>query len=313
MAEQRCDWLETIGAGYGCRLRTQKLPIPEVTQKCLLADLAVMCVDAYSSLARGQESLAEESTDALPWLLDAASQFENLSELDNAINAILKGINFALEKNLIEKAYSFFAYGRSMYETGLIENDRSLNNSSTKARLLDVGYSIIDAAKKRKESAPETDLQAELKASLLSGVSLKKAEKEEGANNLVFSHGRALYEKKAKEYKDGAEKFIKSGIGKNGIVFACMGALSDLMLGKPREGMSYLVDIAAQQEVREEFLNHPCFEWAKLIFKAQVERDEEAVTKAQKIFLNIPWSYKDDREFGRRIMDSVTRRVRGQP
>ena len=103
MEETRCDWLEKIGSGYGCRLRTHKLPIPEVTQKCLNPDLAVMCVDAYSSLSRGQESLAEESTDALPWMIDAASQFENLGELDNAITAIVKAIEFAVEKGLLDQ------------------------------------------------------------------------------------------------------------------------------------------------------------------------------------------------------------------
>ncbi|MFW9851137.1 MAG: hypothetical protein ACFFF4_18575 [Candidatus Thorarchaeota archaeon] len=309
MEETRCEWLETIGSGYGCRLRTQKLPIPEVTQKCLNPDLAVMCVDAYSSLSRGQEELDNDSTDALPWLIDSASQFENLGELDNAITALLKGIDYAVKKNLLDQAYSSYAYGRSIYETGVTDSDTSLKDPNIKKSLLDAGQQLVEAAQKAKEGSALTDMQAELKASIMGGVSLKKAEKDEESKDLIVSHGRALYEKKAEEYKEGAENFIKSGIAKNSVIFACMGALSDLMLGKPREGMSYLIEIAAREDVREVFQSHPCFEWTKYVFKALVDRNNEAMDRAQTLFLKIPWSYKDDKELARRIMDSVKRRV----
>ena len=310
MEDTRCDWLDTIGAGYGCRLRTQKLPIPEVTQKCLNPDLAVMCVDAYSSLSRGQESLDADSTDALPWLIDSASQFENLGELDNAVTAIVKAIDYAIQKNLLDQAYSFYAFGRSLYERGKTDSDASLSNSSVKKSLLNAGMKIIESAQKGREGSPLTDMQAELKASLMSGVSLKKATKEEGNKDLIVSHGRALYEKKAKEYKEGADKYVKSGMAKNSVVFACMGALSDLMLGKLKEGMSYLAELANQEETGEVFQDHPCFEWTKQVFKAMVDRNAEAMDKAQTLFLSIPWSYKEDKELARRIMDSVTRRIK---
>ncbi|MCK5150389.1 MAG: hypothetical protein KAQ65_01050 [Candidatus Thorarchaeota archaeon] len=310
MEDTRCDWLDTIGAGYGCRLRTQKLPIPEVTQKCLNPDLAVMCVDAYSSLSRGQESLDADSTDALPWLIDSASQFENLGELDNAVTAIVKAIDYAIQKNLLDQAYSFYAFGRSLYERGKTDSDASLSNSSVKKSLLNAGMKIVESAQKGREGSPLTDMQAELKASLMSGVSLKKATKEEGNKDLIVSHGRALYEKKAKEYKEGADKYVKSGMAKNSVVFACMGALSDLMLGKLKEGMSYLAELANQEETGEVFQDHPCFEWTKQVFKAMVDRNAEAMDKAQTLFLSIPWSYKEDKELARRIMDSVTRRIK---
>ena len=310
MEDTRCDWLDTIGAGYGCRLRTQKLPIPEVTQKCLNPDLAVMCVDAYSSLSRGQESLDADSTDALPWLIDSASQLENLGELDNAVTAIVKAIDYAIQKNLLDQAYSFYAFGRSLYERGKTDSDASLSNSSVKKSLLNAGMKIVESAQKGREGSPLTDMQAELKASLMSGVSLKKATKEEGNKDLIVSHGRALYEKKAKEYKEGADKYVKSGMAKNSVVFACMGALSDLMLGKLKEGMSYLAELANQEETGEVFQDHPCFEWTKQVFKAMVDRNAEAMDKAQTLFLSIPWSYKEDKELARRIMDSVTRRIK---
>jgi len=309
MEETRCGWLETIGSGYGCRLRTQRLPIPEVTQKCLNPDLALMCVDAYSSLSRGHESLEEGSTDALPWMLDAASHFENLGELDNAIVAIIKALDFSVEKGLLDRAHSFFAYGRSIYETGILESDPSLSEPSIKMLLLDAGNSIIEASDKAAEGSPLSDMQAELKTAILTGDSLKKAEPEQDNKDLIFSHGRALYEKKAKEYKEGADKFIKSGIAKNGVIFACMSALSDLMLGNPKKGMSYLAQMAALPEAGDEFQDHPCFEWTKFVFKALVERDIEAMTHARKLFLSVPWSYKDDKALGSRIMDSVARRI----
>ena len=210
---------------------------------------------------------------------------------------------------MLDQAYSFYAFGRSLYERGKTDSDASLSNSSVKKSLVNAGTKIVERAQKGREGSPLTDMQAELKASLMSGVSLKKATKEEENKDLIVSHGRALYEKKAKEYKEGADKYVKSGIAKNSVVFACMGALSDLMLGKTKEGMSYLAELATQEETRDVFQDHPCFEWTKQLFKAMVDRDTEAMDKAQTLFLSIPWSYKEDKELARRIMDSVTRRI----
>ncbi|MFW9933508.1 MAG: hypothetical protein ACFFDR_12735, partial [Candidatus Thorarchaeota archaeon] len=282
---------------------------PEVTQKCLQTDLAVMCVDAYSSLSRGKESLNERSTDAFPWLMDAASQFENLGELDNSINAISIGVDFALKNNLVDKAYSFFSYGRTIYETGAIEGDPSVSNPAIKKHLISLGKRILNTSQDPIETSPLSAVQAELKASILGGVSLKKAEVAEEDRDLVISHGRALYERKAIEYREGAQKYFDSGIPGNGVVFACMAALSDLMLGKTKEGMSYLVKTAANPEVKDDFQGHPCFRWTRLVFKSLVDRSKETIVTAQKMFLQIPWSYKDDKEFARRVMESIERRL----
>lgn len=310
MEETKCGSLDKTDTGYFCELRKSKLPVPEVTQKCLQPDLAVMCVDAYSSLGRGQENLSEGSTDAFPWLMDAAGHFENLSELDNAINVISMGVKFALKNTLFDKAYSFFCYGRTIYETGVADEDSSITSPRVMKQLIGLGEEIIEAMKKPRDAAPLTAVQAELKASLVGGgVSLKKAERHEDDKDLVISHGRALYEKKAIEYKKGADKYFKSSITGNGIVFACMSALAQLMLGKPKEGMAYLAGIAAQEDLRDDFQDHPCFNYTKLVFKAQIERDKDSVVKAHKLFLQIPWSYKDDKEFARRIMESVERRI----
>jgi hypothetical protein len=310
MEETKCESLAKTDAGYYCKLRKSNLPVSEVTQKCLQPDFAVMCVDAYSSLARGQENLDEGSTDAFPWLMDAASHFENLSELDNAINVISIGIKFALKNTLFDKAYSFFCYGRTIYETGVADEDSSITSPQIRQHLVGLGEQIIEAMKKPREAAPLTAVQAELKASIVGGgVNLKKAERNEDDKDLVISHGRSLYEKKAIEYREGADKYFKSSIIGNGVVFACMSALAQLMLGKPKDGMAYLADIAAQDNVRDDFQDHPCFNWTKLVFKAQIERNKDAVVKAHKLFLQIPWSYKDDKEFARRIMESVERRI----
>jgi hypothetical protein len=69
------------------------------------------------------------------------------------------------------------------------------------------------------------------------------------------------------------------------------------------------VKIAATPESREDFQGHPCFKWTRLVFKALVDRDPDSIVKAQKLFLQIPWSYKDDKEFARRVMESVERRI----
>ena len=309
--EESCEYLEKITKGYGCKLRNQILPIADMTSKCSNPNLFDMCVDAYNSLARGQEAIDEGSTDSFLWLMESANQFENLGEIDNTINVVVKAIEFALSKTLGEKAYTFYCYGRAAYEEGVESNDSYVSNPDVERQLVDAGESIIETMKELKEGSLESDFQAELKASVLGGVSLKKAGKDE-SKDLVYSHGRSLYTKKAQEYKEGAEKYINTGIPGTAVVFACMGAISDLMLGKPKEGIAYLTKLASDSAIHNEFTDNPCFKWTKLVFKAQVEKNIDAIVRAQILFLEIPWSYKDDREFARRAMDSVQLRLSGQ-
>ncbi|MHA1933777.1 MAG: hypothetical protein ACW97A_00725 [Candidatus Thorarchaeota archaeon] len=309
--EESCEYLEKTTKGYGCKLRNQILPIAEMTSKCSNPDLFDMCIDAYNSLSRGQEAIDDESTDSFLWLMESANQFENLGEIDNTINVVVKAIEFALSKTLAEKAYTFYCYGRAAYEEGVESNDSYVSNPDVERQLVEAGESIIETMKELKEESLVSDFQAELKVSVLGGVSLKEAGKDE-SKDLVYSHGKSLYTKKAQEYKEGAEKYIKSGISGVAVIFACMGAISDLMLGKPKEGMAYLTKLASDSATHNEFTDNPCFKWTKLVFKAQVEKNIDAIERAQTIFLEIPWSYKDDREFARRAMDSVQLRLSGQ-
>ncbi len=294
-----------------CRLRGQKLPKAEVSSKCKKSELATICSDAYSSLSRGVEAIEKNSTDAFPWLIESATQFENLGEIDNAVAAYIKAIYFANKNDLAEKAYDFFRAAREAYETGYERKDSSLKDPAVKETLAKAGNSIIDKMRKISEKSDLTDMQAELKAAVLGGVALKKAEPETSRppRDLIISHGRSLYEKKAEEYKDGAKSYIESGMIKNAVILACMGALSDLMLGKPKEGMAYLTGVASSAGNTQVFNEHPCFEWTKLIFKVLISRDADLMVEAHKRFLEIPWSFKDDREFARRVMESVERRL----
>ncbi|TFG14794.1 hypothetical protein EU537_02310 [Candidatus Thorarchaeota archaeon] len=281
------------------------LSIKEVAQKCRDEDFSVICVDAYKALKHGNEGIENESTDAFPWLSEAAEYFLTLAEYDNAINSLTKAIDLAISFNLIGKAYSFFTKARNIYETGINEGANSVSDAE-KTRLKASGLNIIEAAKTSEEVNALADMQAELKASILGGVSLKKAEKDEN-KGIVISHGDALYKKKSKEYKESTQKFIDSGIPKSAVVFACMGALADLMLNKPKEGLAYLTEIAEKN--RQAFQYHPCFEWTKLIFRIAIQNDKESIVRARKEFLQIPFSYRDDREFARRVMESVAARI----
>ncbi|MGY5858069.1 MAG: hypothetical protein RTU63_01770 [Candidatus Thorarchaeota archaeon] len=309
---KNCTWLGVDDNGKDkCRLRGVKLSGAEVSTKCKKADLATMCADAYSSLSRGQEAIYKNSTDAFPWLIEAASQFENLGEIDNAIEAYSKAIHFANKNDLAEKAYDFFRAARVAYEKGYENKDPSLKNPAIKDNLAKAGQSIVDRMRKLSEKSDLTDMQTELKAAVLGGVSLKKAETEQASEprDLIISHGRSLYEKKAEEYKDGAKSYIESGMIKNAVILSCMGALSDLMLGKPKEGMAYLAEVASASGNSQIFNEHTCFEWTKLVFKVLISRDENLMITVNKLFLEIPWSFKDDREFARRVMESVERRI----
>jgi hypothetical protein len=309
---EKCTWLSIDDNEKDrCRLRGQKLPSAEVSSKCKKVDLATICADAYSSLSHGQEAIYKNSTDAFPWLIEAATQFENLGELDNAIEAYSKAIHFANKNDLTEKAYDFFRAARTAYEKGFESKDTSLKDPAIKDNLAKAGQSIVDKMRKLSEKSDLTDMQTELKAAVLGGVSLKKAETEQvrEPRDLIFSHGRSLYEKKAEEYKDGAKSYIKSGMIKNAVILSCMGALSDLMLGKPKEGISYLTGVASASGNSQVFNEHPCFEWTKLVFKALISRDANLMITVNKLFLEIPWSFKDDREYARRVMESVERRI----
>jgi hypothetical protein len=293
-------------------LRNVSLPRGEVVAKCTKSDLAVICVDAYSALSKGLESLKASSTDSFLWLVESANQFENLGETDNAINATVKAIEFATKMNLIDRGYEIFRYARNMLENGMVAKDPSLASPMIKQSLVKCGEKLIEAARKIAAGSPVADMQAELKASILGGVSLKKTEEavqEEEKDKLVISHGRSLYEKKASEYKEGAETYLASGITANAITFSCLGALADLMLGKPKDGLLYLTEFTEQSGLKEDFNNHPCFQWTRLVFKGLISRDQDSLLEANKIFLNIPWSFRDDQEFARRAMESVERRI----
>jgi len=310
--QEVCKWLADSKSGNTCRLRNVALARGEVAAKCTKADLAVICIDAYTALSKGLESLKLNSTDSFLWLVDSANQFENLGETDNAIMAAIKAIDFAAKMNLIERGYEVFRYARNMLENGAANKDPSLASPMIKQTLVKSGEKIIDAARKIATGSPVADMQAELKASILGGVSLKKTEqavKEEQKDKLVISHGRSLYEKKALEYKEGADTYLASGIKQNAITFSCLGALADLMLGKPKDGLLYLTQFTDESGIKEEFNNHPCFQWTRLVFKGLISRDQDAIVEANKIFLNIPWSFRDDHEFARRAMESVERRI----
>jgi len=309
---EKCTWLAVNEDGKDtCRLRGQRLPKAEVSSKCTKTDLATICADAYSSLARGVEAIEKNSTDAFPWLIESATQFENLGETDNAIMAYVKSIYFATKNDLAEKAYDFFRAARTAYENGLMENDPSLKDPAIKNNLAKAGNAIIDRMRKISEKTDLTDMQSELKAAVLGGVSLKKVKEVElrVPRDLIISHGRSLYEKKGEEYKDGAKAYIESGMIKNAVILSCMGALSDLMLGKPKEGMAYLAEVASTTGNSQVFHEHPCFEWTKTVFKALISRDATLMITVNKLFLEIPWSFKDDREFARRVLQSVERRI----
>ncbi len=305
----KCKWLDTMAKGYGCKLRNQLLAVAEATAKCAKPELADICIDAYNSLTRAQESIDANSTDAFPWLIGSASQFENLGEFDNAIGAYVKAINFAANLTLIERGYESFCKARQMLEDGLLRSDSSLQSPALKQELAKAGQKLIKSVKTALEGSPQADLQAELKASILGGFSLKRAEKEDDMKDLVIVDGKALYEKKAVEYKEGADKYIQSGMLKNAIVFACMAALADLMLGRPKEGISYLATTAADSGHKDEFTESLVFEWTKLVFKSLVGKDVAAIDEATTLFLQIPWGFRDDKEFGRRVMDSVRRKI----
>ena len=307
--ENRCEWLVDSDKEYSCKLRNMLLPKPEVSEKCLVEDKFVLCIDAYKSLHNGQEAIKNQSTDAFPWLLESANQFENLRETDNAVQVIVKAINLATRMNLIERGYEFFRYARAAFEHGIARGDPSLRNPAAKDALVKAGKSLVTAARKRAEGTAMSDFQAELKAGILGGISLKKAEKEEEEGGLVAVDGRQLYSKKSKEYKEGAETYLESGMIGNAVTFACMGALADLMLGKPKDGLVYLTNFTNKSEKKEKILANPCFQWTKLIFSALVNKDSDSIEKAKTLFFQIPWSFKDDKMFAQRVMKSVARRL----
>lgn len=303
-----CDWLQSSLSGFSCRLRNQGLTRAEVSAKCSNSDLAAICVDAYTSLAKAQEGIDSGSTDAFPFLVDSAIHFESLQELDNAVMAYVKGINFAAGFGLTDKGYEMFRLARNVFENGVLHSDPSLKSPGIKQTLIKAGQGLIESARKKTEQAPAMDVHAELKAGILGGFGLKKVEKRE-TKDIVKIDGQQLYEQKAQEYRDSADTYMRSGMVKSAVIFACMAALADLMLGKAAEGMAYLTQIAADSGQRDTFNENPCFQWTKLVFKAHVSKDTAAIEQAQTQFLQIPWGFKDDHEFARRVMDGIAKRI----
>ncbi len=305
---ENCEWLGHGSSGYKCKFRNASISVAEVTSKCSNSTLASLCVTAYSSLSRARESIAEKSTDTFPWIIDSATHFQSIKEYDNAIMVYIKGIEFAISISLSEKAYQLFCEARRVFENAIEAQDPSIKDPMVKRALVKAGNEIIEAMKKTPEESIMADMQAELKASILGGISLKKAERQDKIG-IVVVDGRQLYEKKAKEYREGAETYIQSGIAANAIVFVCMAALADLMLGKTKEGLRYLKQVIEESGMSEKFQQSIVFRWTKLILRAHIENDIEAIDQARKMYYEIPWSFKDDKEFARRVMDAIFNRL----
>lgn len=308
VSAENCDWLDHGTSGYKCKFRNTNISVAEVTSKCSNPTLASLCVTAYSSLSRARESIAEKSTDAFPWIIDSATHFQSIKEYDNAIMVFVKGIEFAIRINLIEKGYQLFCDARTVFEEAVEAQDPSIKDPMIKRALLKAGNDVIAAMQKSPDESIMADMQAELKASILGGISLKKAEKQDRLGVVVVD-GRQLYEKKAREYREGAETYIRSGIVANAIVFVCMAALADLMLGKTKEGLRYLKQTIEDSGMSEKFQKSIVFKWTKLVLKAHIENDVDAIDQARKMYYEIPWSFKDDQEFARRVMDAIFNRL----
>lgn len=305
---ENCEWLDRGSSGYKCKFRNTSISVAEVTSKCLDPTLASLCVTAYSSLSRAREAIAEKSTDAFPWITDSSAHFQSIKEYDNAIMVLVKGIEFAISINLPDKGYQLFCDAREIFEEAIEARDTSIKDPTVKHALVRAGNDVIAAMRKTPEESLLADMQAELKASILGGISLKKAEKQDKIG-IVVVDGRQLYEKKAKEYREGAETYIQSGIVANAIVFVCMAALAYLMLGKTKEGLKYLKQTIDESGFSEKFQKSIVFKWTKLILRAHIENDVEAIDQARKIYYEIPWSFKDDKEFARRVMDAIFNRL----
>ena len=270
-----------------------------------------MCFSAYTSLSRAAEAIEQKSTDAFMWLMDASTHFQNLQEYDNAIMALIKGIEFGIKIELKGKSYKFYCNARAIYEDAKNQEDPTVENPVIKQSLLNAGNKLIEAMKKKPQESILADMQAELKASILGGISLRKAEKRD-EQGIVVVDGRQLYEKKAKEYREGAETYFDSGIIGNAITFVCLAALAELMLGRAKAGITYLKRVIADSGLNEKFQDNIVFKWTKLLLRAHVENDVEAIDQARKLYYEIPWSFKDDKEFARRVMDAIFNRVTSQ-
>jgi hypothetical protein len=306
---QRCKWLDRIQKGYACKVRKQVLPLAEVTSKCSKADLAKLCLDAYEALTEGEEARRNRSTDAFPWFLQAAHNFQELDEKDNAILAFRRGVDFAAEMGLVGQGYNFFRQAREIFESGIGAPEETIEE--IREKLANSGWELINSTERASERDVQADLQAELKASIMEGLNLQKVEREEGEHFVVVDRGK-LYAKKSEEYREGAQKYLESGIDHNAILFACMAAVADLMMGNAKRGLNYLRNFAKSQGLRQKIRNNVSFEWAKLLFKGAIERDVGALDQARKVFLQVPFGFKDDREFGRRVMDSIYSKVTGE-
>ncbi|MFO7835434.1 MAG: hypothetical protein R6V83_02175 [Candidatus Thorarchaeota archaeon] len=303
---QRCKWLDRIKNGYACKIRKQVLPLAEVTSKCSKAKLAKLCVGAYKALTEAEEAGQKKSTDTFPWLLQAARNFQQLDEKDNAILAFRRGVNLAAEMGLVARGYDLFRQARELFESGVDASDEDIEQ--IKKRLAEAGWKLIESAERVSERDVQADLQAELKASIMGGLSLKTVEREEEEHFVVVDR-RELYAKKSEEYREGAQKYLESGIDHNAILFACMASVADLMMGNAKRGLDYLKEFAKSEGLKQKLRNNVCFKWVKLLFKGAIEHDIEALDQARTVFLQVPFAFKNDSEFGRRVMDSIYRKV----
>ncbi len=307
-APGQCPYLNISKSGYYCKVRNMPIIDTEVRYKCTNPSMYQYCAIAYEDLIKANKMASERNPEALLWLKEATEYFKVIGETDNAIYSEIQAIKIALALEMDDEAKRRYEIAREIYDKGIAAGDPALSNPRVRDELNEIGSQVTESFK---ASEPMMALQAELKQSLMQGIKLKPAERKDKIDmELEVIDRTRVYKQKSAEYWEAAEKYLQSGIIQSAVLFACLGALSDLMLGIPKEAIKKLVQFIDRTGKKEEVSNLSIFRMTKLLFKAYVEKSHAALSDAEVLFRKMVFVFDDDEQFAKRAVQFVKNKIR---
>ncbi len=307
-APGQCPYLDKSREGYYCKVRNMSIIDTEVRYKCTNPKLYQYCAIAYEDLIKANKLASERSPEALLWLKEATEYFKIIGETDNAIYSEIQAIKIALALEMDDEAKRRYKIAREIYDEGIARGDPALSNPRILDQLNEIGSKVTESFK---VSEPMMALQAELKQSLMQGIKLKPAEKRDKIDmQLEVIDRQQVYRQKSAEYWEAAEKYLQSGIIQSAVLFACLGSLSDLMLGNAKDAIKKLVNFVDRTGKKDEISDLSIFKMTKLLFKAYVEKSHVALSDAEVLFRKMVFVFDDDEQFAKRAVQFVKNAIK---
>ncbi len=113
------------------------------------------------------------------------------------------------------------------------------------------------------------------------------------------------YLSKIEEYKAAAKKHLEMRSLPTATLYACCAALAILMIAKPIKAANFLSNFIKKAGRKQEVKSHPMFHYTLLLLKAVAYNNKEFVDEAKKVFWDVVFINREDRQFAENVLRYV--------